>query len=187
MNEEGNTEEQGMGERATVGFIDDYTGEEFGVEVYLHWMGPVEDVYAIAQMCRLLGYRSSDDPSYMSERFAFVAGCACGAEDGLSVGLCPLGRGDDSNHGHYTLGDDWAIVKWTHEGEDGTERTEEGIVPVACVADGTVGKTMTLINERLPERARIPRAILEGYVKGMRTFEQAREDVDVHRRSIRGF
>lgn len=155
-----------MGERCFVGFQDE-NGEEVDLSVYLHWDGPIEDVYAICRMARLMGYRSTDDVSYMAARFVFLAGCSTGSEDGLSVGLfADTEHATDTDYGRYVIGDDWRIVDWRSPyGRDEGRRVHGEWVPKAARMESSED-AMRMLNDMLPDRARVPPEILEDYIAG---------------------
>ena len=156
-----------MGERCYVGFQDE-KGKEIDLTVYLHWDGPIEDVYAMCRMARLLGYRSTDDPSYMAARFVFLAGCSTGSEDGLSVGLFPdPDHVTDTDYGRYVIGKDWRIVDWrSHYGKEEGKRVHGEWVPKAARMESS-DDALRILNDRLPDRARVPPEILEDYIAGV--------------------
>ena len=176
-----------MGERCFVGFTDS-DGVEQDLSVYLHWDGCMDDLYAITQMCRLLGYRSAGDVDYMVARFIFVAGCKTGADNGCSVGVFADTRHEYlADWGRYVIGDDWRIVRWVDD--DGDDDTQ---VPWLTRADGECVPTgdgwkheLRRLNQRLPEDASLPDAIVEDFLREGMSDDMARRVREFRSRQFR--
>lgn len=155
-----------MGERCFVGFVDSH-GTEQDLSVYLHWDGYIDDLYAITQMCRLLGYRSAGDVDYMVARFIFMAGCKTGADNGCSVGVFADTEHDyGADWGRYVIGESWRIVRWTDcDGCDDTQVSWLTRRDGECVPTGDDWKhELRVLNSRLPEDAALPDDIIDDFL-----------------------
>lgn len=156
-----------MGERGVATIKGTNTG------VYLHWDGDITTVEAIATFCRLRRYRCADDPDYGIARFAFVAGCLTGAEEGLSVGVGEAASLDSSDWGRYTFDRDWRIVEWT---ADDDVRDDHGMYDGReWTSAHHIGRELRRVNESVPLAARIDSDVLEGYIDGILDLESARK------------
>lgn len=90
-----------MGNRAVI------TGPDAKFGVFVHWNGDRDSVVGFCRACKELGYRDPvDDPTYAMARLAMTVGVFF-CEDGLSVGVGPVGTLDDSRR--WTVGKDWEI------------------------------------------------------------------------------
>ena len=167
-----------MGERCFVGF-EDGDGSEVDLSVYLHWDGTIDGVYALCRMARLLGYRSTEDPPYMAARLVFLAGCSTGSESGLSVGLFPDQEHEEStDHGRYVIGKDWRITDWrgaAYGKEDAVFNGREWVP--SGEYEGMWRDAVRYLNDRLPDRAKVPQDILEDYLAGAQ-FDECRERLE---------
>ena len=176
-----------MGERCFVGFTDS-DGTEQDLSVYLHWDGYIDDLYAITQMCRLLGYRSSGDVDYMVARFIFVAGCKTGADNGCSVGVfADPQHSHSADWGRYVIGDDWRIVRWTDDdGDEDVQVSWLTRVDGECVPTGDGWKhELRCLNQRLPESAALPEHIIDSFLAEGYTDEVERQVKDYRARQFK--
>lgn len=124
--------------------------QELGV--YLHWDGGINSVKAFLKYCELKGYSSPDRSDYGFTRLCQVIGNFISGANSLAINQCQFLDCDNGDNGTYIC-EGWDIVDIKYR-----RRPER--------ADCDIEDMLLYINERQPEREKLPVGLIRSAVLG---------------------
>lgn len=99
--------------------------------LYLHWGGSLENVLALAKICKELGYRDPErDATYALACITAIAKIQYGlfSETGVGVGAIDHIDVDNGDNGTYVIGKDWEIIERYGIGSEPNQTPDESEV-----------------------------------------------------------